>query len=286
MSNVMVIIVNWQRAQDTIECVRSVQQSEHKDIHILVIDNGSQDDSVTDLMESLSSVTLLSLPENLGFTGGYNAGIRYALEHNANTLFLLNNDTVIEPDTISQLLAAPWDIAIPKILYFDDPDVIWAAGARWRRFPPSVKMIGHRKPDNPDYQMPYALDYATGCALLLKKQVAEIVGGFDPIYENYMEDYDYFYRVRESGFSVGYVPEARVFHKVSRSLGSSSPRVWQYMGRNTVLFYRKGNRFSRWALGTYIAWVTLREAVKGNFRALPPFWDGIRKGLEIASKEQ
>ena len=145
MPHVTVIIVNWQRAQDTIECVRSVQQSKHTDVRILVVDNGSQDNSVAQLRESLPGVTLLSLPENLGFSGGYNAGIREALKHDADFLFLLNNDTVIEPDTISQLLAAPWDVAIPKILYFDAPDTIWSTGAQWRRFPPSVKMIGPAK---------------------------------------------------------------------------------------------------------------------------------------------
>lgn len=285
MPHVTVIIVNWQRAQDTIECVRSVQQSKHTDVRILVVDNGSQDNSVAQLRESLPGVTLLSLPENLGFSGGYNAGIREALKHDADFLFLLNNDTVIEPDTISQLLAAPWDVAIPKILYFDAPDTIWSTGAQWRRFPPSVKMIGHRKTDSQKYQVPRALDYATGCALLIQRQVAETVGGFDPAYENYMEDYDYFYRVRDAGFSVGYVPKARIFHKVSQSLGADSPLVWRYTGRNTVLFYRKGKRFSRWALGTYIAWVTFREMVKGNFRALPPFWNGIWEGLNILGKE-
>ncbi len=285
MPHVTVIIVNWQRARDTIECVQSVQQSEHTDIRILVVDNGSQDDSVLRLQKSLPSVELLSLSENLGFAGGYNTGIHYALEHNTDFLFLLNNDTVIEPDTISQMLAAPWDVVVPKILYFDAPDTIWAAGARWRRFPPSVKMIGHREADSKKYQVPQALDYATGCALLLRKQVAEVTGGFDPLYQNYMEDYDFFYRLRKAGFNAGYAPKARVLHKVSQTLGTGSTLVWRYTGRNTVLFYRQGNRFPRRALGTYLAWVTVREMLKGNFKSLPPFWNGVRDGLRILGKE-
>ena len=289
-SSVYVVIVNWERPHDTIECVRSVQASDVAQLEILVVDNGSTDDSMQQISQACPGVTLLALPRNLGFAGGYNAGIECALASGAEFVFILNNDTTIEPMTIRALVAAPWDVCVPKILRYHEPGRIWAAGARWRRFPPSVVMLGygileHGEADGPQWDSPRPLDYATGCALMIKRRVLKEVGGFDPDFENYMEDYDFCHRVRAVGYSIGYVPKAKVFHKVSQALGLASPRWWWYMGRNTVLFYRKGRRFSSWQLWSFASWVTLRETVKGNVSCLPHFWRGVKNGLEFLEQK-
>jgi len=281
MHHVTVIIVNWQKPQDTIECVQSVQRTKHVNIHIVVIDNGSLDNSAQLIQQNCLEVELITLPRNLGFCGGYNTGIQHALKSGTDYLFLLNNDAIIDPGTIPALVSSPWDMAVPKIYYYDEPNRIWAAGAKWRWFPPSVKMVGHKKLDGAAYQTAYPLDYATGCAFMVSTPLIEKVGGFDPLYENYMEDYDFSYRVKRSGFSIGYVPQANVYHKVSQSLGAQSPKVWYFMGRNTVLFYRKNQRFPGFMLSIYLAWVTLREIVKGNYKVLPSFWHGVNIGKNI-----
>ena len=194
---VTTIIVNWQRPQDTIECINSVKASQIANHRILVIDNGSEDNSIQIIGNAFPDIELVALPQNLGFSGGFNAGIQHALEqHEAAYLFLLNNDTIIKPNAITQLLASNWDVAIPKIFYYADPQRIWAAGAKWRWLPPSVKMIGHQKLDHARYRVGRKLDYATGCALLISHQVAKSISGFDPLFENYMEDYDFFFRVK------------------------------------------------------------------------------------------
>jgi hypothetical protein len=82
---------------------------------------------------------------------------------------------------------------------------------------------------------------------------------------------------------MGYVPEAIVKHKVSRSLGISSPQHWHYMGRNTVLFYRKDDRFPIYILWCALGWILLRELIQGNSSILPSFWDGMKEGLKITS---
>ncbi|UCD43378.1 MAG: glycosyltransferase family 2 protein, partial [Chloroflexota bacterium] len=136
-AKVEVVIVNWQRSQDTIQCIRSIRRSESVDIHIIVVDNGSRDDSVEKISEAFPGISVISLPENLGFTGGYNSGIENALKGNASHIFLLNNDTIIEKGTIKHFIDSNWDIAVPKINFYDEPEVIWAAGAKWRSFPPT-----------------------------------------------------------------------------------------------------------------------------------------------------
>lgn len=280
-AQVVVVIVNWEKPGDTIQCIRSVMDSEFSDFQIVVIDNGSNDDSVDKISRSSPEITLLSLPENLGFAGGYNFGIEYAQKSAAPFYFLLNNDTVLDKRAIGALINSPWDIAVPKITYYENPDMIWAAGARWRPFPPTIKMIGYRKKDIKTYNISHQLDYATGCALMVKKQVFETVPGFDPLYVNYMEDYDFSYRVREAGYTMGYVPEAKVQHKVSLSLGPSSPQRWYFIGRNTVLFYRQGDRFPGYTLWGVLGWVFLREILQGNAAYLPSFWRGVREGMDI-----
>jgi GT2 family glycosyltransferase len=277
-AQVWVVIVNWERPDDTIECIRSVLQSQTDGLKMLVVDNGSSDNSVARISDAYPHIDILSLPENLGFSNGYNAGIEYVLNTQASHCFLLNNDTTIDENTIPALLASPWDVAIPKILLYHEPERVWAAGARLRLFPPGIIMIGYQKKDSGGYDSPRPLQYATGCALLVKRSVLEATQGFDPEFKNYMEDYDFSYRVRSAGFSIGYVPEARVLHKVSQTLGAFSALRWRYQGKNTVLFYRKCNRFSRGYLWAVLFWFTIREILKRNTGILPHFWRGVLDG--------
>ena len=286
--SVQVVIVNWERPQDTIECVQSVLLSQNAAISVLVVDNGSRDDSVEQIKRSYPAVELIQLPDNLGFTGGFNAGIEKFLASDAEFIFLLNNDTVIFPDTIHSLIEGTqeWDVCVPKISFHDQPGMVWAAGARWRIFPPSVIMIGYERRDGPLYNLSRPLEYATGCALMFKRQVFETVGGFDPDYQNYQEDYDLCYRIREAGFKIGYVPTACLLHKVSMTMGEGSPAKWRLLGRNTVLFYRKHNRFPTWMLWSYLIWVSIREILKRKPNVLPDFWRGVREGLKILGLRQ
>lgn len=278
---VAVVIVNWQRPEDTIECIQSVLASRGASPKVMVVDNGSSDGSVERIHSIYPAIEIIELAQNLGFAGGYNAGIARALESQATDIFLLNNDAVVEPKTIRALLDASWDVAVPKIVYYDQPGRIWAAGSRWRAFPPAVVMIGYRKMDGPAYKASYPLEYATGCALMVRREVLERIRGFDSEFENYMEDYDFTYRVRAAGFTMGFVPEARVRHKVSLSLGETSPQRWRYLGRNTVFFYRKDERFSSWELGGYLSWFLVRETCKGQFAHLLHFFAGVIEGFEI-----
>ena len=278
---ILIIIVNWERPNDTIECIGSISASSNYDHRILVVDNGSRDESVITISQAYPDIDLLILPKNSGFAGGYNSGIQWGLKTKATHFFLLNNDTIIDVDTIPALLSVDWDAVVPKILYFDRPDLIWAAGSRWRVFPPSIVMRGRGKPDSSFNDQSSLLDYATGCALFLHRHVLESINGFDPVFENYMEDYDFCYTLRQQGLTLGYQPASRVWHKESRSLGLQSPRRWQFLGQNTVLFYRKKGRFSHFTLWSVLLWFTIREIINGHALLLPHFWQGVRKGLAL-----
>jgi len=285
-SKIICIIVNLERPVDTIECIHSVLRSNLQQVEILVVDNGSKDNSIEKISKQFPQIEIISLPQNLGFAGGYNEGIKHALKSDASHICILNNDTVIEPETIHYLMTSNWDVAVPKILFYNKPTYIWSAGARWRAFPPGVVMIGFQQPDGKRYTSPQRLEYATACALLIRRHVLESVGGFDLEFTNYMEDYDFAHRVNEAGFKMGFVPDAQVFHKVSQTLGEYSPQRWKYQGKNTVLFYRKNGRFPWWKLWTFLLWVTCREIIKGRFAILPGFWQGVADALSFTHKKE
>ena len=287
--NLAVVTVNWQRALDTIECVSSLLKCNVPINHIFIIDNGSTDDSISLLRSNFPDGNIIALDKNYGFTGGYNFGIQHALTNRYSRyshIFLINNDTVAEHNSIHALLESPWDIAIPKIVFYNEPNHIWAAGCRLRRIPPSISYIGHNKLDSPTFNIPYPLDYATGCALMVKRVVFEKIGGFDTIYESYYEDYDFCHRVRQVGYTIGYVPQSKILHKVSRSLGEYSPHRWQLIGRNLVIFYRKDNRFPWRSLCIYLVWISIREIILGHVRILPVFFKGVREGLKLITQDE
>jgi GT2 family glycosyltransferase len=288
---VYVVIPNWEHAEDTIACVRSVEADGYPHVRVLVVDNGSADNSVDRISAACPEAALIALEENLGFAGGSNAGIDSAVQRGAELVLLLNNDTIVVPGSIAALVRAltedrTWSIAVPKICFHDEPDRIWAAGCRWRRFPPQVKMIGFGKRDAPRYNYAQELLYATGCALLVRRSVFEDVRGFDPRFKNYQEDYDFCYRARQAGHRLVYVHQATVLHKVAQSLGETSPIRWHYLGRNTVLFYRPGERFSWGALFSSVVWTIVRETVKGNVARVPAFVQGVLNGIGVFRSER
>lgn len=278
-SKPIVIIVNHALPEDTIECVDSVLSSDMGRVPVLLVDNGSKDDSVERLKRRYPEIPLVSLPENTGFVGGFNTGIQQALATDATHLFVLNNDTVVDPSAIREMLQAGWDIAVPKIVFYDRPEIIWSAGARWRFFPPSVHIVGSGKKDAPVYNIPGPLEYATSCALVVRREVFEKIGGFDPLFQSYGEDLDFFYRAKQAGIRVGYVPAARILHKVSLTTRWLPGLRRRYLGRSTVLFFRKEKRFPLWQVYLSIAWKLLREILLGNPQHLPDYWRGYRDGF-------
>jgi GT2 family glycosyltransferase len=280
-----VVIVNWCKPVDTIECIQSLVKNGIPADHILVIDNGSIDDSFNQIKKTCPEIEIHKMNENMGFTGGYNIGIELALKAGASKIFILNNDTIVDKDTVPILLASDWDVSVPKIYFYDNPKRIWSAGAHWRRFPPMIIMRGYQQLDNPRYDKLIPLEYMTACAIMVRREVIEHVGGFDEEFENYQEDYDFAYRVRAAGFNIGYIPNARVWHKESTSLGALSLQKWWYLGRNSVLFYRKDKRFPVWDLSFFLAWVTLRELLKMNLPQLIEFWRGVKIGKEWIKDE-
>jgi len=244
---VVIIILNWNNAADTLACLDSVFRSDYPNFHVLVVDNGSTDGSPEAVRAAYPTVTLIENGANLGYAEGNNVGIRHALAHGADYVLLLNNDTLVAPDMLAKLLAvaeadAQIGIVGPLICYYDPPDVVWNAGNAidWQEGN-VMNLRGDESCDKVGTQ-PYAVDYVSGCALCIRRSVIEQVGLLDARFFIYYEETDWCVRTRRAGYIVMMVPGARIWHKVSSTMGIASPPTTYYMTRNQFLFYARHTR--------------------------------------------
>jgi GT2 family glycosyltransferase len=238
---VYVVILNWNGHADTVECVRSCLKITYEPVRILVVDNGSSDGSERLLRSEFPEIEVIQTGANLGFAGGNNVGIRHALDHGADYVLLLNNDTLVDRDFIAPLVDAaeadPDAGILGSKIYFHEPaDVLWYAGAT---FYPAIGWGRHRgygQRDTGQYDEPGETGRPTGCAMMATRRLCETIGLLREEMFCYAEDLDWGLRARNAGFKVLYVPASKVWHKVTRSTGGVASPVSQYYTiRNTLL---------------------------------------------------
>lgn len=241
---VYIIILNWNRSGDTAECLESLKLLKYSNYKILLIDNGSTDDSVEYFKKHCPKTELIENAENLGFAAGSNLGIRKALSRGADYVFLLNNDTVVEPDVLDKLVsAAEADERIgmlgPKINHYPRRDVIWSAGGRVI-LPLAVTWhIGTRRRDSECYRKSIAVGYQPACALLIKKEVIDKIGLLNTAYKAYFEDTDWCLRAKKAGYRVICLQRAKIYHKVSASTGGGlNARKLYWKIKSGFLFFK------------------------------------------------
>lgn len=247
---IYIILLNYNGYKDTIDCINSLNNIDYKNYKIIVVDNNSMDDSkeeISKYIEYNNNVIFIESKENLGFSGGNNLGIKYAMEHGADYICLLNNDTVVETDFLNPLVDImekdkSIGISAGKIMYYDNKDIVWSAGG----YIDSKKAIGYNNAiDNHESILTNELTevtFLTGCLQLIRREVIENIGLYDHEYFLYMEDVDFCKRVLNNGYKLMYVPQSKIYHKVSASTGGKvSPMVVYYMTRNRLLFNSKYN---------------------------------------------
>ena len=246
-SKVAIIILNWNGKEDTIECLESLKHITYPNYEILLVDNGSTDGSVECFRERYPGMEIIENGENLGFAEGNNVGIRRAMDEGADYVLLLNNDTVVDPEFLGELVrVAEGDgkigIVGPKIYYYDykgRKDVIWFAGGFINRWTGATSHEGEDKLDTQKYNRPKEIEYATGCAILIKRDVISSIGMLEQAFFTYYEDVDICFRARLDGWIIKYVPDARLWHKISQSSGGAySSHTVYHTTRNRIWFIK------------------------------------------------
>jgi GT2 family glycosyltransferase len=247
---VVIIILNWNGIIDTLACLESVRQLDYANHKVVVVDQNSDDGSRESIANQYPEVTLIRNEDNLGFATGNNIGIRHAMDRGADYIVLLNNDTIVRPTFLTALVAAArehpdFDVFGPKIVFDSDPNVIWAAGSHidWQKA--TCIQRGYQEIDRGQYDTTVEVNALSGCAMMISSTAFQTVGLLDDRFFAYYEETDWCARAKKAGLRILYVPTAVVRHKVSRTIGPSSPAIAFYMVRNNLLFVWKNSAGSR-----------------------------------------
>lgn len=228
-----VVVVNWNGRHDLADCFGSLRDSGFPSLRIIMVDNGSADDSVAWTSMHHPEVEIIETGENLRWAGGNNVGLRHLqAEGFPGCILLLNNDTIVPGGSLRRLTEgmlndeSAW-AATPRICYAADPARAWYDGGLVGSWSGWIRHEGIRRLTGKLNPKARYVDYGTGCALLLRPGVLDKLGELDEDFFFYGEDVDYSLRIGEAGGRILHVPSALVLHKVSSSVGSQSPRkIW------------------------------------------------------------
>jgi GT2 family glycosyltransferase len=295
------VILNWNSGDMTAECVRSLLNMTVKDYEIIVVDNGSKDGSVEYLRGQFPELTILSQDHNLGFAAGCNVGIKLAMERGAKYVLPLNNDTVVDADFLKELEHVAEEHAqaamvSPKIYFWDLPDRLWWAGGEFSLWTGIAKHLGRKEVDRGQFDSDMEIDWATGCAVLIKCDVLRENGLFDECFFGNGEDLDLSLRIRKAGYRIWYAPKAKLWHKEGvdyrKNVGEQMRKFT--VTRNSLYVMYKHASFIQWItfipnfIVRHMAFYIALSLVRADFRsawavirgvgAFPAMWYRVKRG--------
>ncbi len=244
-NKIAIIILHYGDIANTLICLSSVLKIEDTSFEVILVDNGTKEEALQGIASSDPRIHLLRSEMNRGFSAGCNLGIRFALERAAQYFFLLNNDTIVAPSVLQAFRQAVQQfpeagVFGAKIYFFSDPERIWYAGGDVNARTLRCHHTGCGDLDA-NWQVPRPTSYACGCALFTKREVLERAGLFDEAFFLNWEEIDWCYRMRAKGYSCMFIPEAKVWHRISSSfIGGHGGPLWQYhYSRSRILFIKR-----------------------------------------------
>jgi GT2 family glycosyltransferase len=283
--SVSVVIPSWNLKEDLVDCLDSLGTSSFERVETIVVDNGSTD-GTSDAVATRygGSVEVIRCQQNLGFGRAANRGIQRALSRGTDYVLVLNNDTLVHPEMVEHLVSALEQspragIAGPAIYHSGDRQRIWATGQRRWLGP----IITHRIRVASPGLAPVRVDYVTGCAMLVKRDVFSTIGMFDSSYRMYFEDADFCQRATAAGFEIWFAPQAQMLHKVSQSTRRFVPRRVYDQSRGRVIFLNRHTRRAMKVLANLyihvrIAFLVGRMLLQGDTASASAAVRGTRAG--------
>lgn len=236
--SVVAVIVTWNKRTQVLRCIESVMASTHPLAAIVVVDNASTDDTATAIRERFGqTVQLVVNASNKGGSGGFYEGIAAALRYQSEYLWLLDNDVVVAPDALKQLLLVAAEepragIVGSKIYFAEAPEIIWSLGGRLNLERAMNNVVGDKVRDEGQFERIMEIDYVPMCSMLLATKVVTEIGSVDPGYFVYGDDVDFCTRAKRAGFRVLNMPHSKVWHDVTLNSGRLSPFAAYYYTRN------------------------------------------------------
>lgn len=284
---VFIIILNWDGLKDTLECLRSVFEMDYHNFEVIVVDNGSTDNSVEVIRKTYPQVISIENKKNLGYAGGNDVGMRYAIEQGADYVWLLNNDAVVEVDTLSKLIKTSekrpeTGLISPVVYYYEAPERIQFCGSY-----ADLDILKIVYPVDKNLQI--GRDFTNGenvclvgTALLIEKEVIDRIGYLDENFFAYFEDTEYSLRAIKAGFRNLVEINAKVFHKnqlPDKHRARKGLHYYYLMARNEYYMWEKNLRgLDRIIyIGKYFAKV-IEEAVAWRYYFGDEFADACLNG--------
>jgi hypothetical protein len=282
---VVTVILNTSRKDETLAALDSLSRSDYSNAQVIVLDNSSSDGSFDAIRAAFPEVTVLPLEHNLGYAGNNNVGIDDALKRSADWILVLNEDTLLAPDCLNHLVEAGCsrdDVGIvgPMVYHHLEPGIIQSAGGKmdrlWRTW-----HLGQNEPDQGQFSDPQFVDWISGCAIMVRREVIEQVGAIDARFFYYWEETEWCVRAREHGWKILHVPRAKLWHKGVQRDYLPSPNVTYYSTRNRFLMLTKHNAPLRAQIATWfeilrrlVSW-TLRPKWREKRAHRDALWQGI-----------
>lgn len=288
MLKVAVVLVNYGQWELTRKCIDSLMRSEGVDIRVTLVDNHSAGE-VPAWINNCTGVRFERLNENTGFAGGNNIGFQISRNDQAEFTLFLNNDALIAPGAILKLAEFLVDnpeagIVTPPVYYASDPERIWSAGGRF--IPWKMRFDQKVYPSRNDLPaQAVKLDFASGCAMMIRTELFERTGGFRDDFFMYYEDADLCRKVSLAGYSIWLLPAEEVVHHVaSGSGGELSPLAVYFSERNRLILSRQMLAPGmRTVFLIYISAVLIVKTFKFLIwqgpRLIPWIWKGYVSGL-------
>jgi len=275
-SRVVSVILNTSRREDTLACLESITTGGYEPHDIIVLDNASVDGSVEAIHEAFPRVEVILLTDNLGYAGNNNVGIHAAIEQGADWVLILNEDVIVAPDAIIKMIEVGEQdpkvgVVGPMVYHHGEPDIIQSAGGILDTYWLSIHR-GQNKQDVGQYTDPEEVDWISGCAILVKKEVIEEVGALDERFFYYWEETEWCLRAKRAGWKIIHVPGAKIWHKGVQRDYQPSPSVTYYWTRNWLLTLSKHRApIQAW---TFAITMIIRNITSWSLR---PKWRGKRE---------
>lgn len=244
-SAVIILILSYNGKHLLEDSVSSYLANDYADFQVVVIDNGSSDDTKEWVEKNYPHIFVLRTETNLGYSGGFNFGLNYAFnQQNADYVLITNNDVKADSKVISELVkVAKTDPMIGfvtgKVYYFDKPDTLQTVGKYEDPIHWNGEHIGGREIDHGQYDQVTERIFADDIYILVSNRLYMETGGYDTTFRFQAEEYDWQARAKKLGYKIYFTPHAKIWHKESMTIGKRSAFKAYYDARNPMLVILK-----------------------------------------------
>lgn len=241
---VYIIILNYNGYKDTIECVNSLKKINYKNYNVIIVDNNSIDESEKILKEKFKQYTIIQTGENLGYAGGNNVGIRYAVKNNADYICILNNDVIVEKYFLEELVKYLYNnhnaaMVGPMICEYSNERIVQSTGAMINLYKGNVPPLNCGKTQDEINQKVIKCNYIGGACILVRKEILDEIGLIPENYFLFFEETEWCLKAKKRGYDIVCYCNAKVNHKGSASINKVSGLSEYFMHRNRVVFEKR-----------------------------------------------